>query len=46
VRCDFAGTTNHTCETNMNLLHAEAAARRFREGWNTVYDFHADLIKK
>jgi predicted SAM-dependent methyltransferase len=46
VRCDFAGTTNHTCETNMNLLHPDAAQRRFREGWNTIYDFYADLVKK
>lgn len=46
VRCHFAGNINHTCATEMNLLHPEAATRRFKEGWNTIVDFHVDLTKK
>jgi hypothetical protein len=46
VKCDFQGTINHTCATEMNLLHPEAATRRFNENWNTVHDLHVDLVKK
>jgi len=46
VNCDFQGSINHTCFEEMNLLHPEAAARRFREGWNTIYDWHVVLVSK
>jgi hypothetical protein len=46
VKCDFAGTSNHSCFSEFNLLHPEAAARRFREGWNTILDFHVSLVSK
>lgn len=45
VRCDFQVHVNHTCLEEFNLLTAEAAARRFREGWNTMFDLHFDLVK-
>lgn len=46
VRCDFAGEMTHTCQEEMNLLHPDAAKRRFVEGWNTIYDFHVTLTKR
>lgn len=46
VRCNFSGNVTHSCDTEMNLLSPEAAQRRFKEGWNTMYDFHVDLVKK
>lgn len=46
VACDFQGNINHTCFEEMNLLHPEAAARRFREGWNTIIDYHVALVSK
>lgn len=46
VSCDFQGTINHTCYEEMNVLHPEAAARRFREGWNTMVDIHVVLVSK
>jgi predicted SAM-dependent methyltransferase len=46
VVCDFEITINHTVLDEMNLLAPEVAMRRFRESWNTMWDFHADLVKK
>lgn len=46
VVCDFAGTITHSCLEEFNQLHPEAAARRFKEGWNTMHDFIAELVKR
>lgn len=46
VRCDFAITVTPIVPTELTLLHEAAQARRFNESWNTIYDWHARLVKK
>jgi predicted SAM-dependent methyltransferase len=46
VACDFGIVVNPTVDQSMNLLHPEAAARRFNEGWNTIHDWVAVLTKR
>lgn len=46
VRCDFAITVTPIVPTELTLLHEAAQARRFNESWNTIYDWHAKLVKK
>lgn len=44
--CDFAVQIRHTVSPEMNLLPPEHAERRYREGRNTIWDFHADLVSR
>ena len=38
IKCNFAGNVNPTIQAELALLHPEAQARRFNEGWNTKFD--------
>jgi hypothetical protein len=46
IMCDFSTQLAHSCQEEFNKMHPEAAARRFREGWNTIFDFHASMVSK
>lgn len=44
VDCNFAGKSDVTTFPEMNTLHPEAAARRFKESWNVIQDLVVTLI--
>jgi len=41
VKCNFAGTVNHTQLSELNVMNPESAARRMNESWNVIFDWHA-----
>lgn len=42
--CDFGTEVFPSIPNELSVLHPEAQARRFREGWNTTVDLHARMV--
>lgn len=44
VRCNFAASINPTVDKALELRHPEVQAKKFKEAYNVVHDWHATLI--